>query len=257
MSNEGFKDKIKTEILKSGFPLELFCQQKVLENNWSIIMNKQYVNSEGDYREIDIEAYRQDELLVEKELRLSTSILIECKKNHANPWVFFPQKTSRFYNLNIAKDAYKDSYLFAPELFQSVTDHHYKTTKDYSRDYIIPFKHENPRENRQIFDSVTSVIDYYKYHGLTKKRASLSDHIHQYYFVVVYDGQMFTADVKSEDDIQVEETNHVILGVSQTYEEGYRHYSVDIVHKDYFSNYLKLIEADCKYIQDYLIKCLI
>ncbi|AET66630.1 hypothetical protein Desor_0954 [Desulfosporosinus orientis DSM 765] len=246
MSEEDLRDKIRKEILKSGFPLELYCQQKVLDYNWSINMNKQYQDKDDNFREIDIEAHKQD--MIAENLRLSTRLIIECKKNHSNPWVFFREKThGPIMYLTVAGDideSGKENFFWRHHYKETVLEHHYKTTTDKSRAYVVPFKHDNPKENRQIYESVSSVINYYKHHGLEKIRTFDRNFIKLFYFVVVYDGKLFMADVINGEDVHVEDTSHVLLGVSNVDGKRTRHYTVDIVTKEFFGEYLKILEND-------------
>ncbi|MFH1065840.1 MAG: hypothetical protein V1734_05030, partial [Nanoarchaeota archaeon] len=99
---EDLTKKIKEDILKSGFPLELEVSSKLEKKGWHIFQNE-YVSEYNPDKNIDQE-YEIDILalkLFEKEIsgfkfQFWPRIIIECKKSKNHPWVFFTREKQIF-----------------------------------------------------------------------------------------------------------------------------------------------------------------
>ncbi len=47
-----FEEKIKKELLKSGFPLQIYCRRCLLENDWDVLSASEYYISDSDVKRL-------------------------------------------------------------------------------------------------------------------------------------------------------------------------------------------------------------
>lgn len=253
-----FKEKIKKEILKSGYPLEFSCLQNL--KDWGLIFDKQYVSADGDLREIDLNGYLQNSFTINQfEATLQTNLLIECKKNHSNPWVFFKEPICpAIPNLTIRPQTAMKG-LDRIDFLGALKEHHYNTNETKCRTYMLPFIHEDRKESRQIYDSVIKLIDCFRFQSAqrnkwvsTSKPGEPLLHFDVYYLTIVFDGQLFLADLL-EKEIDIQNTDHILLFVPRSESEGLSNYTLDIVHKDHFTNYLLELRKNHSLFLKYMI----
>lgn len=92
-------DKIIKEIKKTGFPLELHVLDVCSTRNTGRMPNVRYMY-DGILREVDLYAFFET-MIIERKKKgenfqyTSTSMIIECKKSDAKPWVFFSSPIHR------------------------------------------------------------------------------------------------------------------------------------------------------------------
>ena len=81
---------IKKEIMKSGFPLEIFIIDICSKKNTGRMPNQRYTY-EGKLKEIDLHAFFEDTEFESKSnpQLTSSNLIIECKKSKEKPWIFF------------------------------------------------------------------------------------------------------------------------------------------------------------------------
>ena len=78
--SEDLKERIKNDILKSGFPLELEISRKLEDMGWNVFQNE-YISDEKEEYEIDIIGKRMFEKNInEIKFNLFPLLIIECKK---------------------------------------------------------------------------------------------------------------------------------------------------------------------------------
>jgi|GEM_PF-4054821 len=84
--------KIKEEIARTGFPLELELTEKLRTNPGTLVLpNLTFQNEEKSIRELDIVAIFQQEDAEWGKGPVGIQLLVECKKTDKNPWVFFEE----------------------------------------------------------------------------------------------------------------------------------------------------------------------
>lgn len=84
---------IKNAIEHSGFSFEHYVYNILREHGWQIIANRHYIDDvKGVERELDLLAYK---IYTDKIENISyiTSLIISCKKSHANKWCFLTRDT--------------------------------------------------------------------------------------------------------------------------------------------------------------------
>jgi hypothetical protein len=255
-STHQLKEKLKQELIKSGYPLEFFCLRNL--GSWLLLYDKQYITPEGEHREVDFKAFIHDPFKNnDLKGRLQTFILSECKKNDSNPWVFFKEKSPFELNLSTTKERLTQRLHLL--LLSKLNGHHYYTAKNRARSYSLGFL-KGDKENRQIYESVSKLIDCFKFHlkrkiEWMKKSRDLKSSVDVdiYYLTVVFDGKLFVADLLKKD-INLSEVNHLLLFVTHSEYGKYNHYTIDIVRKDYFPKYLISLKKDHSIIKGSLSK---
>ena len=91
--NKQLREKIKNELVKCGFPLEIYCREKLLKSGFGLGSDQYYFDSQNKLREIDGEADIQKKIKYkDKEMILFLKIHIECKESDKKQWVFFHEK---------------------------------------------------------------------------------------------------------------------------------------------------------------------
>lgn len=261
MSNRQLKEKIRKYLAKSGFLLEHFCRQKLLENAFGLSSSQYFVDKDGITREIDAEGIMYTHWKKNaKEYDLWTILFVECKKSDTHPWVFIWEPI-----ILPSMNCYCDSKTLAKDLkfsfLKKGSKHHYRSLDSTAKNYVVALTKPGSRENRQIYDSMINLIRYHDFSmekmGELRQKGKASGStigtIVQY-LTIVYEGSLFL-EKTDKKNIEVEEVKHVICYISQQMEtiSEYRYYCVDIVHKSYFDKFLRIIRNDHK-ITERLIK---
>lgn len=86
-------DQLAPAIETTGFPLEYLVSERFRAAGWSIISNRYYVDdTDGKARELDLIAYAVDKI---EDVEVLTSLLLSCKKDAQNTWVFLSRNVSK------------------------------------------------------------------------------------------------------------------------------------------------------------------
>lgn len=150
------EDKIKKGLLKSGFPLQIFCQRCLMEKNWDILQSSEYyICDSGARKEIDVIGIFEEDPI--EETFLDYELHIECKKSADNPWVFFKDKYPNI-DLDILVDCEDpNSVMWPTAIAHTIEDLHFNNTATSSI-YTMAFR----KGNNQIYEAVSSVISSYQ-----------------------------------------------------------------------------------------------
>lgn len=256
MSKDDIKNKIEEELTNSGFLLELFCVEKFLKNGFGVSSIQYFKDNTGVNREVDAEAKLYSYWTKGKiESNLFTSVIIECKKNKKNPWVFI--QDSCFTNLNCFSDSKTIQDRLNSCLFEHNLKHHYQSKIPKAKNYIVCFCDSKSIVHRQIFDAITNVIDYYIFDQskirILRRKNKVAGVTNISYLTIVFDGSLFLAKA-TQQKIDIKEANHIIISVSHqnTIDTKIEYYTIDVVQKYYFETYLKTLIKDHKIIESFL-----
>ena len=265
---------IKRDILKSGFPLELYVLNVCASRDMARSFHTPYW-FDGKQKEIDLGAsiWSTDECRL-KGLQLSTStlLIIECKKSGQKPWVFFstpsasPRPPSDFAIRVFTKYASDlDSYFNIEEersrspLLAKIAplckqNHYADTNTPMSVAYVEAFR--NPDKPSEIYAALDSTLSFMHYYLAGKqKRGNLklalkSSRSRQepistqfVYPVIVLEGEMFHATANG-DDFNIAPSNHVQLQIYWRFYGSDNLFLVDVVRKEYFKDLVAMVERD-------------
>lgn len=260
---EDLNKRIIEDIQKTAFPSELKLAMTLKENDWTVEQNSTYYDFELDKsRGIDIIASK---LFLDEtnKLGVSLNLIIEVKKSH-RPWVFFSIPYVQEENLSykgpgfrqiIYTNNFKIDNLPAEKLMQEFPRN---SKKFIGISYYEAFK--STKKKSDIFEAILSVIKASFYRRINdfgdslhkekneenykrpKFLPSMFQMIHIYMPIVVLDGLLYEAVVKSKEDINLYNSSYVPLTTS---------YSIKPYCK-FFEYYPEIL--DVWYFKDFLIK---
>ncbi|MGA9363880.1 MAG: hypothetical protein WBW16_05865 [Bacteroidota bacterium] len=249
-TNIELKENIQKEISKTGFPLEMYVLDLCSKKNTGRMPNVRYMSGDT-LREIDLYCFFEEIKLSPKKnetlQHTITSLLIECKKSHDKPWVFFSssihQGRDRIPFMKYVSDfddyfiREKSSY-FMSEIYENLK---YLSTWDKGIrqciTYFEAFKSQSsPPEIYKAIDSVLSFLSYKRkfFLKIKRKHGCLSCF---FFPVVVLDGLLFEAYLDGEQ-VVVTEQDHIQLRTD--YDEEI--FIIDIVKKEYFETFFDQVE---------------
>lgn len=240
------EEKIKKELLKSGFPLEIFCKRCLLQNKWGIESPGQMVFGDEKRKEIDALGSFQEDL--GKNTTIFYTLHVECKKSRDNPWVFFKEDFP-FSHLLIE---HENILLRDPiELVHNLKDLHFHRTP-FSSIYTMAFQ----CKSNQIYDAIMNLLSSYQFrreffgkHRRAKKpKFSIID---VDFLTILFDGKLYIATIEEDNNINLAEENHVIYYHCEVEYPRFRHYNIEIVSRDYFPNYLNILNKDREVISKF------
>lgn len=250
--NSNMIDKIKREIEKSGFPLELYVISICSKKNTGRMPNVRYTH-EGNLREIDLYAFfEQINLDPEESENLqhtSTAMIIECKKSRDKPWVFFSSDAYQsrdvfcFTKYVSEFDLYfgrEERYPLLGQIYKDLGDNHYKDQRiPRCITYFEAFR--KPSSPSEIYKGIDSVLSFlcYKRESISKRSNELGFFTEFFFPIIVFEGRLFEAKVQG-DEANVKEQSHIQLRTDYNEEI----FIIDVVKKEYFEKFFESIEKD-------------
>lgn len=271
MKKEGKKktleDYLIERIKKSGYPLEIEISN-LLDHKY-VIFNAQYYFDEEAKQGRDIDIYAIPLILetdnlgeMEKKLvpfMLRTEIAIECKKSETHAWVF--------YNVhNIPVSGYHISGQFkitVPEprewsadsfqwLLKKCLNLHYYEFERVAVAYDEIKKKGDGSSRREIFEAINQLVKFvcYEIHQILSRisrssKTSDREFVIVFFPIIVFDGDMFEVTFDSGEP-KIDRRNHVILRTHYRcpYCQEVESFLVDVVHRSYFSEFIKILRTD-------------
>lgn len=206
---EELKSKIVEAIQKTGFPLENYVCNHLDSLDWRVMNGRYYSDDiDGRAREIDILAYKVRKGQV---VDVFSVLLISCKKDHANSWVFMSRRKPRVdpnYNWSpvcftsrnklvqhlIDKDRLEDGYISAMGVLK-------KDLVDVDRN-VFAFQqvcNSSPQNDKAIFSSIESLLKAQEYERASlssinsKSKAKNKRRIYVFNLLTIVDANMFEA----------------------------------------------------------------
>lgn len=245
-SEEEIKEYIKKEIAKSGFPLEIKIATLLDQHAWAVLPHLIYPAEKDKNQELDIYATKDM-----KQIKDGTHVLvIECKKQENKPWIFFEQNklNTDVFSLNISPLT-----LYGHLESSFMKNHYYCRQKPCAYHFPAFIKGDKPDVILDAINQVSNALLYCwgmemsLFEKLMHKRISLL------YPIIVLDGQLFSAKVGSEGEIDIKASEHLQLKVSRALEEplkiryigeksivlSVKYFIIDIVQKSYFKTFLE------------------
>lgn len=264
------QDHLLSKVKKSGYPLEIEVSS-ILEHESFVVFNSQYYFDEEAKQGRDIDIYAipifeiHDRLLP---LRLSTDLVIECKKSETHAWVFYTRPRipmsgiymSGQFRTTVPKPEGDITKSFEWLLQQHCLDLHYDDfaqiaiaydeIKKRKMDAESGRDRKNGSSRKEIFEAINQLVKFtnYEMHKTHERiaRVKQSRRHHQeivtlFFPIVVFDGDMFEVffDV---GEPRLERRKHMILGTHYRcpYCENVESYTIDIVHRPYFQEFMRL-----------------
>lgn len=259
---------IEENVNKSGYPLELHLHSYLASNHYWPSSNDYFYDPDGKTaRSLDLVAdlayYAKGPPFVHFEAKMA----IECKKNDSNAWVFFSVDEDYVFSSHAGQIIDHKKILLGGYDYQSVLWdidnklrlHYGKEDDNVEGDHIsISYKvvrkgKESGESKDDIFEAINQVLKYVSYNYEKNRLTFLrkAEHgttlpfVEIYFPVIVFQGDLFEGQYSS-GKIKLKPTNHVILKYlfQPSYSESPLEYYIDIVKKEYFETFFKLIESE-------------
>jgi hypothetical protein len=259
-------NKIKSDIAKSGFPLEIRTCLSLEQQGWFYTQNERYMLDEKE-KEVDIIAIKNHPIKTKNGMivYLSMRPVIECKKDSNHPWVFFKigrrlvdlaitrilcvSNVGEYKAHKIVLDGFDIDMSLNDFLLNRVEEIHFFNSRHITTAYTTACSGEGERhdkQDKQIHDAITNLIHAINWRR--KESKSKAVHITIYCPVIIFDGQLFEATVSANEEIQLEKVSKTQI-VHSVGNAGSRRVVIDVVTKEAFEEYLKIIENDALILQ--------
>ncbi len=214
---KSLEEKLKEEIKKTGFPLEIFSASIFKKYGWNVTHNPNYFDREENKTiPLDLRAGKRYKGSSNKMVNLM--ILAECKKGENKPWIFF--QTNFQPNTDFDKGLIKcdDESHKLLEIFETkeLSGLNVFKQKRKARTYFEAFKKEDKKKTKYSFDFergidiFSSAIKLAK--GTIHFMQKLSDHKSLFFYpVIIFDGKLFDVSIQPGGQIDPTETNYLQL----------------------------------------------
>lgn len=245
-----FIKKIESDIRRSGFPLELHVLNVCSTKNTGRMPSIRYDHL-GEVREIDLLTFFET---IDTSVRgnailqhTGTDLIIECKKSHEKPWVFFSsppfvaKDATPFLKYISDFDLYfssKNLPSLLAQIFPSIKGCLYADAAiPKCISYYEAFRAPTPAG--EIYKAIDSVIAYLTHlrQSHAKRREKFGNFSEFFLPVIVLDGLLFEASV-NRDEIEVRPRPHLQL---RTYHRE-DIYTIDVVTRGHFEQFFNEVE---------------
>lgn len=250
---------LKEKIRKTGYPLEIEISS-MLDRKWVVINTDSYFDSdEGKMRDVDITAWQY---LPKKWLPIFVEIglIIECKKDDNFAWVFFTRPLEFEWEEDICGQYLDQIQILTKnaeatqikEIISKKTKLHHASMKRvavaFEQFFMKGKKKTFEKKKKEIFEAENQLKKYISYYleQCVKARYDVC-RLEMLFPVIVFDGNMYEA-VIEKGKVKVSESKHVVLTTSHrtSYSIWEQGFLIDVVHRDYFPNFLKVLDRDVK-----------
>lgn len=266
--SKDLKTKIKEDLLKSGFPLELEISRKLEDREWNVLQNEYISEEEKDQEyEIDILGIKMFEKDINgTKFKLFPKLIIECKKAEKHPWVFFTREkqavdkphrlikqvsnfgVNRPFRLPNHKFYYDFDYLGNEIDFIGLNTFSWKTK---ATSYCQAFR--DPNKENQVYKAIRSLLRNLRIiknkQNKSLSQGQWSEIILEIYFpIIVLDGNLFEGYLDKEE-LEINEIDYIPLVINSG-ENDLQRVLVQIVKKDYVEALIDNIKKDCETLID-------
>lgn len=249
--------KIIKDLEKVGFPTEIAISSQLEDAGWMVENGALFEDTEQNKsRELDIHALTVDFSLANKiakiksggENKLISHLIIEVKKSD-KPWVFFDNGKPNWEELpeqNIKSEQDLPTMFEHLEEF-GLKSHRYKKAKFHKSNHVAFTKPSEPSSIYEVQMKIPKALLHFK-----KRYAAGGYSTHLFTPVVVFEGQLWSATLNKNGKVNLKKVDYLFtyagyLTKSGKKENSYEENQIyDVVTRDFFSNYLKMLEKDNK-----------
>ena len=254
--DQGLLEKIRKDIQKSGFPLEIEVTSILTKDGWGVVVHDYYIDEEESKpREMDVSAYKRFEASKDKRTSnydvLRVSLVVECKKSD-KPWVFYMTKKGGEFDFPthlvkvLGKPSISHNRSFS-EMWMKRTHYFLPALQEKAVIPYEPFKRPNDRQ--QVFESTMQVVKATAYHMKENRKLvewELKNALYLIYPIIVFDGNLFK--YTSDEELRTSEylqylTNFRFADRDMANLVGDR-FLIDVLRKDYLPTYLKMLKDE-------------
>ena len=251
---EEFKNKLSKYIKEdTGYLEELKVANIFSKAGWGIRHSNYYLDKdEGKGREIDIFAYKSDFIKnnsLEESISIHINLVCEVKKSIKKPWIIFSTKKSpsdNFFGLSIYYEKNMKNIIEEKIEWKVDRNSSISSFERIGETYCEAFVYNSGKNDNQsqIFKSLTSSTKASEYFLSIRKSNLLLNvispkSIEFFEPVIVFKGQMFEAYLNDQDELELNEINHIPIIFNRISPNYDRHdYLVDVVKVEELSNLL-------------------
>jgi len=251
---EEFKNRLSKYIKEdTGYLEELKVANIFSKAGWGIRHSNYYLDKDEEKgREIDIFAYKSNFIKnnrLEESMSIHINLVCEVKKSTKKPWIIFSTKKSpsdNFFGLGIYYE--KNMKNIVEQKIGNSVDRN-SSISNFERigeTYCEAFVYKTGKNDNQsqIFKSLTSSTKASEYFLSIRKSNLLLNvispkSIEFFEPVIVFKGQMFEAYLNDQDELELNEINHIPIIFNRISPNYDRHdYLVDVVRVEELSNLL-------------------
>jgi hypothetical protein len=270
----GLVAKLRAEIAKSGFPLELEVVDRLRDMRWVVYSNLRYADTDGTPHEIDALAALNETVAAQTEESdwVGIDLVTECKTSHEKPWVFFdePFDPLSFNGLTPSLRYVTDLQLKPPYPLTvgchntALARHHYGLSLPTCRTYFEAFRKDAGEDIYKAIRNLHGGIEWWTRRLKAAVGKSLPDEDERrpprtraLHPLLVFDGVLVLA-TKSDDRFELEEVPHILLRTSHPLQQGWSHLGmdselvIDVVHKSHLEAYASLCVSDLAALSDHV-----
>lgn len=251
-TQETLEKKILTDLDMAGFPTEVIVSSRLEARKWMVYNGPLFEDADtGKQRELDIHAllidYSMSKELAQSrgqdENKLISHLIVEVKKTN-KPWVFFLNGHQAWpmvppQNLKSAKNEF--SRLLFDELREyGLSGHRYiklKLHKSFHASFTSPLA---PSPIYEALVKVSKALSFFR-----GRYGANGNAIHLFTPVIILDGNLFSAKIGSDENVELRTSGWLSVVFSSLDKRGFEEEQIcDIVTKESFNEYIRLIEHD-------------
>jgi len=285
-SKKSVEEHLVEQIKKSGYPLEIEISNLLDKGKYAVFNTQYYYDEETKQgRDIDIyamplECHPSEENLAPFNVR--TELAVECKKSETHAWVFYTRPRIPVSSIYMSGQ-YRTS---VPTLAKHSEDSFNWLLKGdildllYSKFERIAIAYDEVKEKkiekegmngkgktassrREVFEASSQLVKFacYEMHQIFgrierfSKPSSKLEHIVVFFPTIAFDGDMFEVSFESGEP-KLEKKNHILLLTHHRcpYCQKVESFTVSIVHRSYFSEFMRTLEADFYAIRERMLQ---
>lgn len=255
--------RLHEDVLKTGFPTEVVTASTLESGGWYAALGQSYLDGQtSQSREFDVRGYRDVRGRFPNDpYHFGVYLVIECKKS-AKPWVIFTHDNSGEKGHGKDLGAFIHHPVAHHERFwgrgSSSKDvaltndtlrayHHYFDSARWGHNYYEAFRsRETADHSTQIYTAINLVVNATRF--LVSTFGNPADEWKPvFYPVIVVDGRLFEAVVKSPTAVELEEKKHIILRHrlslpptrQSLHDREQQTYLIDFVQLDFVESYAR------------------
>lgn len=258
---KSIKQEVEEDLIKTGFPLEVFVSKSLSEEDWMVYNSPLYKDKELEKsRELDLQGVKiyhnpKTGHVADKNVhKLISHLIIQCKKSE-KPWVFFDNADYRYFYIpwEICKiEKEMEGFISLLTFYQEpqiLKNHRYKGKVIHKSSYEAFSKPQEPSKIYESFVTVVKATEYFKNHyGISKHT------MHIFYPIVVVDGILFSASLKKDNaGVRLKQVNQLLVefdylpGTGSDFE---KRFIVEVITRDILPQELKIIDKDNQHLLD-------
>lgn len=266
--SKDFLEQLPGGLAKTGFLLEHEVAEAFGKAGWGVINNRFYVDDvDGKARELDLLVYR---VLQGKEVEVVTTLLISCKKDKENAWVFMSRdrpkhdpnidwnpvhwwSSNELLRTYLGSTGWEKSYVTSDvNLFNEIFDIKRLTfaTQLFSKDHVTP------QNQRPIFDSISGLMKAQDHEIMALPSRVKENRLYVINLLTIVDTSLVEAECSGSSIAakEVDEVRHIARYIVRKKERTSR---IHLVCKAQLTKtvniYTKLAKYDQKYFNDAVV----